>query len=191
MNGYQAVVLAAGAGRRFGGGKLLAPWRGRPLVRAAVEAALAAPVDRVIVVVGCEAEAVTAALAPLATARLAIVRADDWAEGLAASLRAGVASLPADSRGFLLFLGDMPAIPPALPARVIEALRAGATAVQPVHDQRPGHPVGLAAALYPQLRALSGDTGAGALLKARDDVLRLPTEDAGAVTDVDRPEDLI
>ena len=143
----QAIVLAAGAGTRFGGGKLTADWRGRPLVLAAVEAALAAPVDAVIVVLGCEAPRVTEALAAVTDARLGLVVAEDWAEGLSASLRAGVESLPSDSVGFLLFLGDMPLIPPELPPKVLAALDGGAAAAQPFHGQTPAHPVGFSAAL--------------------------------------------
>lgn len=190
MTGYQAVVLAAGAARRFGGGKLLASWRGRPLVAAAVESALASPVDEVIVVLGCDAGPIAAALASLAGPRLRFARAQDWEEGLAASLRAGVASLPPNSRGFLLFLGDMPAIPAALPARVLTELMKGAPAVQPQRGTKPGHPVGFSRDLYEALSALSGDTGAGALLRARADVVRLPVDDPGSVLDIDHPDDL-
>ncbi len=187
----QAIVLAAGAGSRFGGGKLLADWRGRPLVLAAVEAALAAPVDGVIVVLGCEAPRVAAVLTALTDARLRLVIADDWAEGLSASLRAGVKSLPPDSTGFLLFLGDMPLIPSDLPRKVLSALDGGAPAVQPFHGETPAHPVGFAAALYGELQQLSGDAGAGALLRATPGVVRLPGAEAGASFDVDRPGDAV
>jgi len=185
----QAIVLAAGAGTRFGGGKLLADWRGRPLILAAVEAALAAPVETVIVVLGCEAPRVAAALSAVTDPRLRLVVADDWADGLSASLRAGVESLPSDSDGFLLFLGDMPLIPPDLPPRVLSALNGGAAAVQPFHGQTPAHPVGFSAALYGPLRSLSGDAGAGALLRGRSDVVRLSCGEAGAAFDIDRPDD--
>jgi molybdenum cofactor cytidylyltransferase len=187
----QAIVLAAGAGSRFGGGKLLADWRGRPLVLAAVETALAAPVEAVIVVLGCEAERVAGVLAAVGDPRLRLVVADDWADGLSASLRAGVANLPADSAGFLLFLGDMPLIPPDLPPKVLAALESGASAVQPLHGETPAHPVGFSAALYGELSRLSGDAGAGALLRARPGVVRLCCGEAGAVFDVDRPADVI
>jgi molybdenum cofactor cytidylyltransferase len=185
----EAIVLAAGAGSRFGGGKLLADWRGRPLVLAAVEAALAAPVDAVIVVLGCEASRVAAALTALADARLRLVVADEWAQGLSASLRAGVKSLPPDSTGFLLFLSDMPLIPSDLPPKVLTALDGGAPAVQPFHGETPAHPVGFSASLYAELLQLSGDAGAGVLLRGRPGVVRLSCAEAGAVFDVDRPSD--
>lgn len=191
MSGYQAIVLAAGAGSRFGGGKMLAAWAGRPLVCAAVERALAAPVDEALLIVGCEAEAVIAAIEPLQTERLRVVTADDWRDGLSRSLAAGIAALPTESRGVLVFLGDMPQIPPELPARVIAALQSGATAVQPIVDTVPGHPVGLASTLYAAVSALTGDAGAGALLRGRPDVVHLAVSDTGATFDVDSREALL
>jgi molybdenum cofactor cytidylyltransferase len=185
-----AIVLAAGAGVRFGGAKLLAPFDGRPLVHAAVAAALATPVEQVIVVLGCDAAAVAAAVGPWPDPRLALVVANDWEEGLAASLRAGVRGLPPSSAGCLVFLGDMPLIPPGLSAQVLAALAAGAPAVQPRHQGRPAHPVGFSSALYPELLALTGDAGAGALLRGRSDVVQLEADDPGAVFDIDRPGDL-
>lgn len=190
MTGYQAIVLAAGAGLRFGGRKLLAIRRHRPLILSAVETALDSPVDEVIVVVGCEGEIVTAALGPLANVRLRIVDAPEWREGMSASLRAGLASLPTDSRGVLLFLGDMPDIPGPVPQQVLDALMSGATAVRPTCDGAPGHPVGLSSALYPDLMGLSGDQGANAILRDRTDVTYLAVDDIGAVFDVDQAPDL-
>lgn len=187
MPGYQAIVLAAGAGQRYGGGKLLADWRGEPLVRAAVRTALGAPVDEVLVVLGHQADEVASALSPLADRRLRLLTAAGWAEGLAASLRAGVGGLPAGSRGFLLFLADMPTIPAELPRQVVEGLEGGAAAVRPIYGETPAHPVGFSARFYEDLLRLKGDAGAGALLRGRADILRLETSDAGAIFDVDYP----
>lgn len=186
----QAIVLAAGAGVRFGGEKLLAPFRGRPLVQAAVACALRAPVDQVVVVLGCGADRVAPALEPLRDPRLRLVTAPDWDQGLAASLRAGVRSLPPDSAGCLVFLGDMPLIPPDLPIKVLAALADGAAAVQPICEGKPAHPAGFSSALYADLISLTGDAGAGALLRRRSDVVRLEVDDPGAVFDVDHPDDL-
>ena len=94
----EAVVLAAGAGARFGGGKLLAPWGEGVLLDAALAPAFAAPVRCVTVVTGADGPAVGAAASAFAArhgqgARLRLVHAPDHAEGMGASLRAGVASL--------------------------------------------------------------------------------------------------
>src|SRR3954451_23383398 len=105
----EAVVLAAGSARRFGGGKLTAPWRDGVLLDGALAAAFAAPVRSVTVVTGADAAAVEAAARAFASRagaaeRLRIVDARDHAEGLAASLRAGIASLPLDADGAFIFL---------------------------------------------------------------------------------------
>jgi CTP:molybdopterin cytidylyltransferase MocA len=96
--GRHALVLAAGAGRRFGGNKLSALWGGEPLVLAALRSALAARVERVTVVTGAQAPALDPVLSTIDDPRLRRVVALDWNEGLAASLRAGVASLPGDTQ---------------------------------------------------------------------------------------------
>ncbi|MFM8374916.1 MAG: NTP transferase domain-containing protein, partial [Phenylobacterium sp.] len=194
--GYGAIVLAAGAGSRFGGGKLLAPWRGRPLVEGAVRAALATTADPVLVVTGTDADAVGAACLAVATAvgaeaRLRLVHAADHAEGMGASLRAGIGALPEGLAGVFVFLGDMPGIPTGLHSALIAAVAAGAPAAAPFHEGRRGHPVLFAPGLLPDLARATGDTGARDVLAALGDRLaRVETADAGVVFDVDRPADL-
>lgn len=192
VSGYHAVLLAAGAGTRFGGGKLLAPWRGEALVRHAARIALAAPVDLCVAVTGFDAPGVEAALAGLGGG-LRTLRAEAWEEGMAASLRAGVAALPAGSRGVVVFLGDMPLVPRGLAARLLAALEAGAPAAEAVlvgMAPGPAHPVAFGRALYPALLSLRGDRGGRGLLAGIEGVARIPTANRGAATDVDRPEDM-
>ena len=187
-----ALVLAAGAGTRFGGGKLLADLRGRPLVAHALEAAFAAPVAGVTLVVGADARAVEAAGRAAAGDRaLTVVEAAAWREGLSASLKAGIASLPTEADGAIVFLGDMPDVPHALAARLVEAWRAGAAAAVPVCGGRRGNPALLSRALFAQVATLQGDRGAGALLDTLGERLaRVDTDDPGVLFDVDRREDL-
>jgi molybdenum cofactor cytidylyltransferase len=187
VNGLHALVLAAGAGARFGGGKLLTPWRGGRLIDGAVAAALAAPVETVTVVTGAD-PAVADYLA--ANRRLHVIAAPDHAEGLAASLRAGIRSLPGNTRGALVFLGDMPLVPVPVLEPLAHAL-AHAPAAAPVFEGRRGHPVALSAALFPDLLALSGDRGARGLLAALGaQVAEVPAPDAGVLVDVDERKDL-
>ena len=194
--GYAAIVLAAGAGSRFGGGKLLAPWRGRPLVGGAVAAALETGADPVLVVTGSDAARVgeaclAAAQRRNAGERLGLVHAEDHAEGMGASLRAGIRALPPGLRGVFVFLGDMPDIPGDVASRLIAALEAGAPAAAPFHDGRRGHPVLFSAQLFPQLARASGDSGAREALAALGgDLARIPSASPGVLFDVDRPEDL-
>jgi molybdenum cofactor cytidylyltransferase len=190
----EAVVLAGGAGSRFGGGKLTAPWRGGVLLDGALAAAFAAPARSVTVVTGAD-PAVAAAARAFAAARgesgrLRLIHAADHAEGMAATLRAGIASLSDDAAGAFVFLGDMPAVPHAVLAELAKALK-GADAAAPVFERRRGHPVLFRRAVFPRLLALSGDEGARAVLGNLGDRLALVhSPEPGVLFDVDRPDDL-
>lgn len=188
--GRHAIVLAAGAGRRFGGGKLTAIWRGEPLILAAVRTALAAGVETVTVVTGAD-ETVVEALAAVADRRMRLVAADEWREGLAASLRAGIASLPASAKAAVIFLGDMPQASAALADALLDAVIEGAPAAVVRSPHGPAHPVAFASAVFPDLLALRGDQGARPVIEALGDrVAAIDSADPGAVFDVDRPADL-
>ncbi len=191
----EAIVLAAGAGSRFGGGKLLAPWRGGVLLDGALMTAFAAPVRSVHVVWGADPRVADAANAFAERTgqveRLRLVHAPRHAEGLSASLAAGVAALPADGAGVFIFLADMPRVPVDITPPMVEALTAGTVAVAAAFEGRRGHPVLFGNRLWPRLLTLGGDKGAGDLLKALGDSLALiRASDDGVLYDVDRPEDL-
>jgi molybdenum cofactor cytidylyltransferase len=191
----EAVVLAGGAGARFGGGKLTHPWRGGVLIDGALTAAFAAPVRSVTVVTGADRKVEAAARAFAAgidaTPRLNIVHCDDHAEGMGASLRAGIAALPPDAAGAFVFLGDMPLVPPAVLPALAAALAAGAPAAAPTFQGQRGHPVLFSAALFPHLRALTGDQGAREVLRALGgDLALIEAPDDGVLTDIDHPRDL-
>ena len=193
MSELCALVLAAGLGSRFGGRKLLSPWRGGVLLDGALGAALAAPVRAVVLVTGADGQAVAAAGRDLAerrraAERLRVVWAERYAEGLSVSLRAGLAALPAACPGVLVFLGDMPLAPAEIAPRLAAALQAGAPAAAPLCQGRRGHPVAISRALFPQLEALAGDQGAKIVLEALSEQLALiETDDIGVLIDVDLP----
>jgi len=189
----EAIVLAGGAGSRFGGRKLTSPWRGGLLIDGALAAALAAPVRSVTVVTGADPAVGPAAEAFAAATcqadRLKLVHAADHAEGMGATLRTGVAALPPDADGVFVFLGDMPLIPLDLPSRLAAALQAGVRAVAPRFEDQRGHPVLFGRALFPALRASTGDEGARAVLQALGkSIITVDTTDRGILFDVDRPE---
>ena len=187
---FDAVVLAAGSGSRFGGGKLMAAWGAGVLLEGALAAAFAAPVRGVTVMTGADADAIAAA-ARAFDPRVRIVHAAHHAEGMAASLRAGIASLPADAAGAFVFLGDMPRVPHGVLQSMAQAVRAGAAAAAPVFDGRRGNPVLLGASLFPQLLALTGDAGARGVLQSLGERLALiESPDDGVLFDVDVPADL-
>ena len=190
-----AVILAAGAGRRFGGRKLLASFEGRPLVAGALDAAFAAPARRVLLIADGDPD-----LAGIARdhARslgrqddLDVVVAADAAEGMGASLRAAIDALPPDSDGVFVFLGDMPRVPPGLARDLAGSLVPGVDAVAPRFAGRRGHPVLFGKACFTALRSLGGDVGAREVLALLGERLALvDSPDPGVLFDVDRPEDL-
>lgn len=186
----EAIVLAGGAGARFGGGKLTSPWRGGLLIDGALAAAFAAPVRSVTLVTGADPAVAPRVLRWAEQAgqldRLRLVHAPDHAEGMAATLRAGVAAMPADAAGAFVLLGDMPLIPPEVLGLLARAIVSGAKAAAPVYDGRRGHPVLFGAAMFPALLALEGDQGARVVLKALGDAFAaIETNDPGVVFDVD------
>ena len=184
------VVLAAGSARRFGSQKLLAPLRGKPLVRWAVEAMVASPVTTTVVVTGAAGEAVEAALAGL---RVRCVANADHASGLSTSLHTAVRALAPDRvRAAVFALGDEPLVDPAVVERLVHAFRAtGVPIVVPVYaGGERGHPVLLAANLCPELLRVRGAEGArGVIARDRSRVTTVAV-DAPAPRDVDVPGDL-
>jgi len=192
---FEAIVLAGGAGVRFGGGKLTAKWGDGLLIEGALAAAFSAPARSVTVVTGADPSVDAAARAYAEregqSPRLRVVHCPGHAEGMGATLRAGVAGLPPDAAGVFVFLGDMPRIPVAVLPQLAAAAGAGAPAAAPAFEGRRGHPVLFSRTLFPQLLALAGDEGARAVLRGLGDRLALvESPDAGVLFDVDRPSDL-
>lgn len=188
MRGWSALILAAGAGRRFGGGKLLADLGGAPVIRRTAEAVVSAGFGEVVVATGTAHPQIAAALDGL---DCRIVPTPDWEEGMAASLRAGLAALGTPEDGVFVFLGDMPLVPVALCPQLAALAKAAGYAARPRVGGKPGHPAAFTLAALPDLARLSGDVGAGVLLKGRTQgVAYLDTEATGAVLDIDSPEDL-
>ena len=147
-----AIILAAGRSTRMGGpNKLLAEIGGRPLVRIAAEEALASRARPVIVVTGHQREQVEAALEGL---KVNCVHNPNFAEGLSTSLKAGLATLPADVDGAIVCLGDMPQVNASLIDRLIAAFRSGARRAGRGADQRrqTRQSGGVVAALLPRAR---------------------------------------
>jgi CTP:molybdopterin cytidylyltransferase MocA len=156
-----AVVLAAGAGSRFGGPKQ------QLLLPAVLGALRSSSVDEVIVVAGAY---------PLeADAR--IVQCDEWEQGPGASLRCGLRALPADTEAAVVVLADGPDLPPAAVDRVVEAWRTGVgDVVAASYGGDRGHPVVLGRAVWPHVP----DEGARAL-----EPVLVPCDDLGPPGDVD------
>jgi len=185
-----AIILAAGASRRFGSPKQLAELDGRPLLQHVLDTVTGvADLDPVVVVLGAHHDDVLAGVDP-GRARVAICLG--WDEGIAASLRAGLAALQddADVERVLVALGDTP----LLESAVVEDVLAAAVAAPPgipvraTYDGRPGHPVVLPRQLLGAAAELTGDEGARELLEGGP-VLLVEAAGPGGL-DVDTPENL-
>ena len=179
------LVLAGGAGRRFGGGKLLAELDGRPLLEHALAAMEAAPLERTVVVLGADADDV---LARVKLHGAEPVVCEDWEQGQSASLREGVEAL-GGAEAVVVTLGDQPRLSPQAVERVIAARDSTAEAIRASYGGAPGHPVLLERPLLDRVHVLSGDTGARALL-ARARVKEIACDGLGSAADVDTPDHL-
>lgn len=183
-----AVVLAAGPSTRFGSAKQLVRVAGRPLLHTAVTRAAEVCGNALIVVLGAHA----AQLAPLLKhSPGSIVVNHDWREGLASSIRAGVARLPATCAGVMLMLADQAAVS----ADDLKRL-AGSWRKQPqyiaaaLYAGTCGAPAIFPRCMFRELAQLRGDAGARPLLRRNADrIVRVPMP--SAALDVDTPEDLL
>jgi molybdenum cofactor cytidylyltransferase len=186
-----AIILAAGRSTRMGGpNKLLAELGGKPLVRTVTEQALASKAQSVIVVTGHQAEQVEKALHGL---KVKFVRNPDFAEGLASSVKAGVAAVADGADGAVICLGDMPLISSNLIDRLIEAFAPdrGHLIAVPVSDNRRGNPVLWSRRFFNELMTLDGDIGARHLIARHGEaVAEVPVEGFGAFLDIDTPQTL-
>jgi CTP:molybdopterin cytidylyltransferase MocA len=181
----EGLLLAAGAGRRMGMPKALVhDDAGSWLVRG-VATLRSGGCTRVTVVLGAAAER---ARSLLGGADVAVVVASDWAEGMGASLRAGLGSLPGDSvRGAVVSLVDLPDLVPQVVSRVIAAAEPdGAAALaRAAYDGRPGHPVLLGRDHWAGvIETAVGDQGARAYLAVHE-VTLVECADLASGRDVD------
>lgn len=184
-----AVVLAAGEGSRFGGGrpKSLARLGSRSLLGHAVGAATASGLRPVLVVVGYRGEEVAAAAGGLAE----VVQNPDWEEGMATSLRAALACvLPQPAvTAVAVALADQPRIGAEAYQRLAAAHRRGAALAVATYGGVRGHPVLIGREHWAEAMRLEGDQGARSLLRAHPAV-EVACDDTGDPLDVDTPADL-
>lgn len=178
------LVLAAGAGRRYGRAKALVEYHGELLVRRAAGTMRAAGCDPVLVVVGASAAQVRAT-AP----ELTLVDNPGWATGMGSSLRTGLSALAdAPAEAVVVLLADMPGVTPAAVRRVAAHAAPGAL-VAGGYAGRRGHPVLLGRRHWAGVAAAAtGDRGARDYL--RDHAGQVRVVDVGDVsddTDLDRP----
>jgi len=179
------VVLAAGAGRRYGMPKALVAYRGGLLVQRAAATLAEAGCAPTVVVLGAEAARVRAA-AP----GLEFVDNPDWATGMASSLRTGLAALRhGTAAAAVVLLVDMPGVTPAAVRRIAGHATAADLAMGGYGERR-GHPVLLGRDHWDGVAAsATGDRGARDYLRANAGLLRVvPVDDIADDFDLDTPE---
>lgn len=182
-------MLAAGSSSRMGQPKQLLPVGGRALLEGVVAHACASRMDEVVVVLGANADAILAAV-DLGRARP--VLNPDHATGLSSSLRAGLAALGPDVGRAVVILGDQPAISAALLDELLDRQAGSGLPAAALSFGGLLHPpVVLARELWDGLKALEGDVGCRALIRAHPDrVAALPVAaDERHPVDVDTPDD--
>jgi molybdenum cofactor cytidylyltransferase len=180
------IILAAGGSKRFGESKLLARWKGKPLVRHAAEIGLAAGISPIMVVTGAEDERVRSALAGLP---VGFIHNVDWAAGQSTSVRAGIQALDERVGSAIFLLGDQPFVTPEIiRAEVYRHRVTLAPVIAPRIGDRRANPVLFDRVTFPDLLGLVGDTGGRAIFQ------KYPLEyvdwsDERLLLDVDTPED--
>ncbi len=187
--GVSALVLAAGRSSRMAPQhKLLVPdASGVPMVARVVDHLLASRARPIRIVIGHRAQEVEAALQGRP---VTFVPAPDYAAGLSASLRAGLAAVT--ERAVLVVLGDMPLVTAASVDRLIETYDPdeGRLIVVPTHRGQPGNPVLWDRRYLPDMMALSGDAGARTLLRQHAEAVTEVELDDTVLRDFDTAESL-
>jgi len=187
-----ALVLAAGRSRRMAPlNKLLVPDdEGLPMVARVVDNVLASHARPVVVVTGYERERVEAVLA---SRPVLFAHAEDYAEGLSASLRTGLAALPPDAEGVVVCLGDMPLVSSAMIDRLIAAFdpEEGRAIVMPTFRGKQGNPMLWSREFIPDMMQITGDVGARHLVgKHADRVVEVEMADDAVLRDFDTTDTL-
>jgi molybdenum cofactor cytidylyltransferase len=183
-----AVVLAAGASRRFGSPKQLVQFERKPLIQRVIAGATELAGSAVTVVLGAYAAEIAATLAP-GTAGIIVNR--EWQEGIASSIRAAVARLPGACDGVLLLLADQPLVGSHSLGRLAAAWRRQPRSIIASRYRAvTGVPAIFPRWCFSDLAALRGDQGARLVLRRYPDhVVRLAHPEAEV--DIDYPEDLL
>ncbi len=180
------IILAAGKSSRFGQPKQLLMWKAQPLVRHVAQAAIAAGLEPVVVVLGAYANEIRATIEDLP---LRIVINHEWTGGLSSSIKAGLHALPQNTGGAIFFQADQPQIPPKLVMSLVDTHRANLhPIIAPlIHGQR-GNPVLFDATIFTELTKLEGDIGGRALFQQHPPHW-LEWMDEKCLLDIDSPED--
>lgn len=183
------VLLAAGPGERFDGPfKLLQPVHSEPMVRKAAAALVESSLSASVAVVGHETDAVREALGDL---DVETVENPNYRDGQSKSVHLGVEMARERDWDAIVFgLGDMPFVTPETVDLVAQTYREGhGSIVAAGFEGKRGNPTLFDAAYYPDLMAVTGDTGGRPVLMSSPDVALVETGDPGVLRDIDTRDD--
>jgi molybdenum cofactor cytidylyltransferase len=185
-----AVLLAAGRSSRMGANnKLLARFGGEPLVRRSARILVEGGLSNSVAVLGHQAAEVSAALQGV---NIRTVENADFASGIASSLKAGIRALPETVDGALVLLADMPGLSAADITKLASVFsdHAGTAIVRATAMGQRGNPVILPRALFEEIEAVQGDTGARHIIENSDlEIIDVEIGEAARI-DVDTPDAL-
>jgi nicotine blue oxidoreductase len=189
LSGVSAILLAAGSGSRFGGGKLTTILYGKPLITHPLEALRDVPLQEIVAVVGANAERLSEVCEPYG---VRIVDNPDWEEGQSTSVRAGLQAMSPDARAAVVLLGDQPLVTAAAVSKLVEAFESGAEVAVATYEGKRRNPVLFARSVWPSLIGeLSGDEGARSFLQKHPNiVMEMPCDGVASPADVDTRKDL-
>jgi len=181
------LLLAAGAGSRFGGNKLLHPLADGCAMGVAAARHLVQALPHSFAIVR-EDDAELAR--QLRAAGLGVIPCPDAGQGMGHSLACGVAATTG-AGGWIVALADMPYVRPATIVAVARFIEGGAAVAMAEYGGQRGHPVGFAVEFRQELLQLRGDAGARSVLaRHASRLVRVPLDDPGIVLDIDTRADM-
>jgi molybdenum cofactor cytidylyltransferase len=183
-----AVVPAAGLSSRMGVQKLLLPFGGKSVIAHIVDQLHASTVDEIHVVVGHQAEHISA---ELSGRDVSIVKNPNYKSGMLSSIRCGLASLPEKCRTVLVVLGDQPSITTGLIDRMLQSFATTEKSILvPLYKGKRGHPILFSSHYRDEILTHYDDIGLRGLLHSHsDDIFELEVPTASVLCDMDYPED--
>ena len=183
-----SIVLAAGLSSRMGVQKLLLPFGGKTVISHIVDQLLASSIGEVHVVVGHEAERISAELSGRA---VSVVNNPNYKSGMLSSVRRGLRNLPEKCRAVMVVLGDQPSITTELIEQMLQSFAATEKSILvPLYKGKRGHPILFSSQYRDEILTQYGDVGLRGLLRGHSgDIFELAVSTASVLCDMDCPED--
>ena len=183
-----AVVLAAGLSRRMGVQKLLLPFGGKTVIAHIVDQLLASTVDEVHVVMGHQAERISAELSGRV---FSIVNNPNYKSGMLSSVRCGLQNLPEKCRAVMVALGDQPSITTGLIDQMLQSFATTEKSILvPLYKGKRGHPILFSMLYRDDILTQYDDIGLRGLLHSHpNDIHELAVSNSSVLCDMDYPED--